>query len=781
MTFLNPTLLYIGLGCIAVPIIVHLLTRRRRKPVQWAAMRFLIEAYKKHRRRLTLEQLLLLAARCALVALIGVALGKPVLGAAGLLGSSGPRTLYLLVDNSLTATAAGDDGKSALDRHKAAGAKLLAGLDQSRGDRAGLIALGGPAEALVAPPSNDISGVGRALDALGATDSRVDLPGALSRLRANVESMQDQERTDLGRITVALLSDWRSGSADVDRALPALPVGSSRQRPLVAATPPAENEADNVAIVRAEPLRNMLLSGDSSDEKAASSAGESNQVRVTLRRFGPSVRSAGVTQVSVRIDRADASAAPGPSVSAPVRWTPGLEEATVPVGVELPEGAQGGLLTLVAEIDRDSIAGDNVYRRPIESRPTIQVGLVSAPGTGVASTIDRFRGPDWLRLALRPEGVDARSLGGVRIVDVDPRTAGQPGVLSGLDAVLLPSPELLDAPAWARIGDFCRAGGLVVVFPAAELTVHLWTDAFIGSLGLDWTIAREARTYTPPMELLDQIASPGPDLFAMLSGELPELVKPIRVSRALPVETGGRGAEVLLRLKDSTPLLLSSAPGAEPLPGAPANKGGAGRGLVVFMAAPPDLRWTDLPTKPLMLPLFQEIVRQGVGRARGVWTAPAGTLPPLPPGAAELRPVPGTVASGGTEETVSLSSNGPAPVLRRAGLWRVTDARGATLGLAAVNADTAASRTAPRSTTELTPWLSSLAGEDRLTWARDLAQPTGGAGAQAVLGDDPRPPISPVLLVCAAAIALLELAMARWFSHASIDRAVQPPLSGGRA
>lgn len=778
MTFLNPILLYIGLGCIAVPIIVHLLTRRRRKPVQWAAMRFLIEAYKKHRRRLTLEQLLLLAARCLLVALVGLALGKPVLGAAGLLGSSGPRTLYLLVDNSLTASETGDDGKSALDRHKGAGARLLAGLDQSRGDRAGLLALAGPAEALVAPPSNDIAGVGRALDSLVTAESRVDLPGALSRLRTDLENLAP-EGSGPGRITVALLSDWRSGSADVDRPLAALPAGGRAPRPLVAATPPAESQADNVAIVRAEPLRSMLLSGDAPDD-AAPASGESNQIRVSLRRFGPAVRAAGVTQVSVRIDRADSSTTPGPSARAPVQWSPGQEEATVPIAVELPQGAGGGPLALIAEIDRDAIAGDNVYHRPIESRPSIQVGLLSAPGTSAPTTIERFRGADWLRLSLRPEGVDARSAGTVKIIDVDPRTAGQLGVLTGLDAVLIPSPELLDAQAWSRVGEFCRAGGLVVVFPPAELTVHLWTDSFTGALGLDWTIAREARAFPTPMELLDQAPTAGADLLAMLAGELPELVKPVRVSRLLPVETGARGAEVLLRLKDSTPLLLSGPPGPAAQAGG-ADKNAAGRGLVVFMATAPDLRWTDLPTKPFMLPLFQEIVRQGVGRARGVWTVLAGTQPLLPPGTAELRPVTRAAGAGATEETISFSPSGPMPALRRAGLWRATDARAVTLGLAAVNADTAASRTAPRSVSELTPWLSALAGEDRLTWAKELNESGGASGAQTFPGDDPRPPISPVLLLCAAAVALMELAMARWFSHASIDRAVQAPAPGGGA
>src|SRR4051812_6958961 len=108
MTFLNPSLAFAGLACISLPILIHLLMRRRRKPIVWAAMRFLMEAYKRHKRRLRLEQLLLLAARCLLVALIGLALGRPLLRAAGVIGGRGAIVAYLLVDNSLTGSAVGD-------------------------------------------------------------------------------------------------------------------------------------------------------------------------------------------------------------------------------------------------------------------------------------------------------------------------------------------------------------------------------------------------------------------------------------------------------------------------------------------------------------------------------------------------------------------------------------------------------------------------------------------------------------------------------------------------
>ena len=48
-------------GAVSIPVIIHLLNRKRFKVVEWAAMRFLLSAQKKNARRMRIEQLLLLA------------------------------------------------------------------------------------------------------------------------------------------------------------------------------------------------------------------------------------------------------------------------------------------------------------------------------------------------------------------------------------------------------------------------------------------------------------------------------------------------------------------------------------------------------------------------------------------------------------------------------------------------------------------------------------------------------------------------------------------------
>ncbi|MCE9527964.1 MAG: BatA domain-containing protein [Planctomycetales bacterium] len=53
-----------------LPLLIHLINMMRHKRVKWAAMEFLLQSYKKHRRWIWLKQLLLLLARMAAVALV---------------------------------------------------------------------------------------------------------------------------------------------------------------------------------------------------------------------------------------------------------------------------------------------------------------------------------------------------------------------------------------------------------------------------------------------------------------------------------------------------------------------------------------------------------------------------------------------------------------------------------------------------------------------------------------------------------------------------------------
>src|SRR5207302_6450627 len=76
--FVTPAFALAGLLLASVPIIIHILNRRRYRIINWAAMDFLLRAMKKNRRRLRFEQWLLLAVRCCVLGLLGLALARPL-------------------------------------------------------------------------------------------------------------------------------------------------------------------------------------------------------------------------------------------------------------------------------------------------------------------------------------------------------------------------------------------------------------------------------------------------------------------------------------------------------------------------------------------------------------------------------------------------------------------------------------------------------------------------------------------------------------------------------
>ena len=75
--FVNVIML-VGISAAVVPLVLHLLSRARYRDVQWGAMMFLQGAEARHRRLAKATQYLLLLVRMAIVALLAVALARPI-------------------------------------------------------------------------------------------------------------------------------------------------------------------------------------------------------------------------------------------------------------------------------------------------------------------------------------------------------------------------------------------------------------------------------------------------------------------------------------------------------------------------------------------------------------------------------------------------------------------------------------------------------------------------------------------------------------------------------
>src|SRR6266404_3302127 len=89
----------IGLAGIAIPIIIHLLNRRRFQVVDWGAMQFL-QISETTRRRLLIEEILLMLVRMGLIAVMVLGLAGPFLVSSLFtrLGSRSNRDVVLIFD-----------------------------------------------------------------------------------------------------------------------------------------------------------------------------------------------------------------------------------------------------------------------------------------------------------------------------------------------------------------------------------------------------------------------------------------------------------------------------------------------------------------------------------------------------------------------------------------------------------------------------------------------------------------------------------------------------------
>lgn len=708
MSFVHPILLAAGLAALAIPILIHLLMRRRRKPVRWAAMRFLVEAYKRQRRRRRIEQILLLTLRCLVVALLAVAIARLALGdraerAAG--------TLVLIIDNSLTSALTDEDGRPALERLTRAALEELDRLSPERGDRVAVITGGGPATAPVSPATLARDGARRVIESIGSTDSALDLPGALG-LAASAISPEARG------VRIVVLSDWRRGT-DPDDPPDAAPPGWTIDPALVRliASRAATDEAPNLRLSAFTPGRDALFPMDT---PAAA------QAIVTVDREGADLPRVGAT---LRVEGIGA----GAGVDQPVVLPEGRRSVRLPFTLPLPPADDLDLalrVSLRAEGSADRLANDSVSLRAVRLRETVRVGLIDARRG--ARGVGGFEAADWARVALTPEPLTP-----VRVVELD--AAGlQSDDLAGLDAALLTRPDLLADAGWAALRAFIARGGTLVVFPPSDAPVHRWGDPFRETLGIEGELSREAIAIEPPARLS---AAPGAAVLTMLSGELEALARGVTVSRMLSISGPRTGAALVT--ESGAPFLITPSPR-----------------LWVF-TAPLDPAWTDLPAKPLVVPLLQEIVRRAAAPSRPA-TVTAGARFEAPAQSVELID-----ADSNARRSRSPDSGEFAPI-DRAGVWTARSARGERLGLIVISPDHAAGRTEPTPPERVVERLRAAAPGLEPEWRESDDDSGEGVRAREARPDDA---FAWIPFVIAALVALGESFIARRIARGGAEAA----------
>jgi hypothetical protein len=199
----------LGLAVLAVPIIVHLLNRRRFEVIDWGAMRFL-QISKVTRRRLFLEELLLLLLRMGLLALLVLALAA-MYTESDVLARLEPRPnrdVVLVFDGSTSMNLAGDGGKTA---DQAAREWALAYVnDLTPGDAVAVLQARRQPVAAVPEPSRDLKKlVPDKVRGLPRPSGGCDWPAALQAADAILAKSERSEKD------IILLTDGqRNGWAD---------------------------------------------------------------------------------------------------------------------------------------------------------------------------------------------------------------------------------------------------------------------------------------------------------------------------------------------------------------------------------------------------------------------------------------------------------------------------------------------------------------------------------------------------------------------------------------
>ena len=203
MEFINPWMLF-GLAGVSLPIVAHLLNRKRFSVVDWGAMQFL-DLGKRSRRRMRLEELLLLLLRILMIALICLAISRPWVdgGLLSRVSSGQSRDIVLVIDGSYSMQRKGPDG-SLHDEAKQIAARFLSEL--GGGDSVALLDVRDHVRPVIVPPTRDIQRIRDALDELPDATGSANFPESLTR---GIQILQST--TNVAREIIVITDGQRHG------------------------------------------------------------------------------------------------------------------------------------------------------------------------------------------------------------------------------------------------------------------------------------------------------------------------------------------------------------------------------------------------------------------------------------------------------------------------------------------------------------------------------------------------------------------------------------------
>jgi len=702
VTFLNPGLL-LGAAAAAVPIVLHLLNRRRVREIRFSDLRFLEEVQVQRSRSLGLHRLLLLLLRVLAILLIALAVARPRL--AGLApGEAGDVSMLVVLDASASMQTAGE-----------AGTRFAAAVDYAATTAADL-AGGGEIQVLLADDepravfgdwTRGGTGAAGALRELAPADGGFDLAAALSDAAEWARNARHRPALLL------VLSDFQLASWDaaaLARAAAEL-TDAGVEHVLVRAFGQQRSNG-GVRDVRL-PLR-ALQSGETLLLKAEVLVGRPDQpfwLEFGGERVAETVASARPGEIDSLVF---ALTAPGPGEHAGLVATE-ADRFAVDDARPFVLGVRDSIEVLLVHGEQDLAAGRGGWRY------WQQALAPGAAGDGPSADRSVFR---------------IRSLAGGEL---------ETGDLERADLFVYLDAGPLGRGAGEALADWLRAGGgAVFQFGDYNLAGYL-SGVLLPMLGVDGDIAYRNRSETGAEEA--RITDRRHPLFRGLSDPALDTLERARWRRQFALQDSGLA--VLMTGESGTPLLAT---------------GGLGDGRFALLPFNLSAGSADLARNPMFLPLAQRLAAlMAGGGGAGERNLIVGAVPRLTLEDGEsLGEAPAVVPSGARIDghaplTARMAWERGAPVIvgetaRRAGFYTFVDGRD-TLGVVAVAPPPAEGDPRLRTPEDV---LARLAAAG-LETGRDLADIEADAFAAALQGRE----LAPLLLLLAILSLLAETALSR--------------------
>ncbi len=584
ITFAQPGLWWL-LAAAAVPVLIHLAHRRRYHRQEWGAMRYLRLSHERHRVRLRVERLVLLAVRTlCLLALALAALGPQVQlagnGEGTQLARRGRTAAVLLIDDS--ASTAAPQTEPALVRAQALAMAYLNTLEA--GDEVSVLALS-QLDAPVAEPLVDRDAARRQVQVLTPTALASDWPRLVSA------GLDQFGRHRNPQCELVLIADGRAdgfetgdnhGSNDhawesVRRRLSshAEATAGSAARPQVLVLAPV-----------AAPVQRNLSIHALSLSRTVVAVGAPIAIRVTLAATGVAFPTA---SVQLRIDgRVVAEQA--------IALRANATQDAVFTHVFAQSGSY--LLEAVLPGGRDDFPADDRRAVAVQAETDLPVLLVEGVSPQASDGVDGARGLDGslglMAAALDPGG-DARDIFRPRRL---PFTALDDAALAGVRAVVLGDVPALEPAAVTALERFVVAGGgvLVALGPHCDPATcnRAWWRGGDGFLPARLqTTPEHAERDATTRALRPVPVTPGHPALAAFVGDANAAWHDVDVRRYLALDSDDDVLLRVLRLDDGGTLLAERA---------------RGRGRVALFTSDLAGAWNDLPYREAFVPLVRALV-----------------------------------------------------------------------------------------------------------------------------------------------------------------------------